>query len=203
MYLESLFEVQQDITEFKPISNILFASNFKDQRHEILNASALRNDIKLFSFGLNSKQFGSGGARIVNVFFTDLDGHSLSWFVGGENVILQILIETLTTLDAPIVGFYIKDKVGQHLFGDNTYITTQLKPVICAENQILKVAFHFQMPRLAVGDYSVAVAVANGTQDDHVQHHWIHDAVTFRSERSSVVGGLVGIPMAAIEIIAS
>ena len=203
MYLESLFEAQQDINALIPVSNILPGPNLKDQRHEIINSSALRNDIQLFSFGTNVKQFGSGAARIANVFFTDINGHSLSWFVGGENVILQIVIEALTTLEAPIVGFYIKDKVGQYLFGDNTFITTQLNPVICDENQQLKVAFHFQMPRLAVGDYSVAVAVANGTQDDHVQHHWIHDAVTFRSERSSVVGGLVGIPMTAIEIAAS
>jgi lipopolysaccharide transport system ATP-binding protein len=60
--------------------------------------------------------------------------------------------------------------------------------------------FHFQMPVLPRGDYSINVAVANGTQQDHVQQHWIHDALMFRSESSSVSTGLVGIPMDEIEL---
>ena len=61
--------------------------------------------------------------------------------------------------------------------------------------------FCFQMPILPAGDYSVAVAIANGTQDVHEQHHWIHDAIIFRSESSSVSTGLVGIPMRAINMV--
>lgn len=60
--------------------------------------------------------------------------------------------------------------------------------------------FHFQMPRLPAGDYSVAAAVADGTQQAHVQHHWIHDALCFRSESTSVAAGLIGIPMAHIQL---
>lgn len=60
--------------------------------------------------------------------------------------------------------------------------------------------FAFQMPRLAAGDYAITVAVANGTQHDHVQHHWVHDAVMFRSESTSVASGIIGIPMARINL---
>jgi lipopolysaccharide transport system ATP-binding protein len=56
------------------------------------------------------------------------------------------------------------------------------------------------MPRLPVGDYSITVAIANGSQENHVQHHWIHDALIFRSEASSVSSGLVGIPMNDIQL---
>ena len=56
------------------------------------------------------------------------------------------------------------------------------------------------MPILPRGDYAVTVAVADGTQEDNVQHHWIHDALVIRSVSSSVCTGLVGIPMLDINM---
>ena len=56
------------------------------------------------------------------------------------------------------------------------------------------------MPILPKGDYSIAAAIASGTQDDHVQHHWLHDALIVKSVSSSVSTGLVGIPMQVIEL---
>ena len=46
----------------------------------------------------------------------------------------------------------------------------------------------------AVG-HAVAIAVAEGDQWSNVQHHWLHDAMIFKSITSSVSTGLVGIPM--------
>jgi lipopolysaccharide transport system ATP-binding protein len=56
------------------------------------------------------------------------------------------------------------------------------------------------MPILPHGDYSVTVAIAEGTQEDNVQQHWIHDALVIKSLSSSVCTGLVGIPMLAINM---
>lgn len=98
-----------------------------------------------------------------------------------------------------IIGFHVKDRLGQTLFGDNTYISCMDSPVACEAGEELAAEFHFQMPRLALGDYSVSTAIADGTQSDHIQHHWIHDALLFRSESSSVAAGMIGIPMAKIK----
>ena len=40
----------------------------------------------------------------------------------------------------------------------------------------------------------MAVAVAEGTQEEHVQHVWVHDALAFKSHSSSLATGLVGVP---------
>ena len=53
---------------------------------------------------------------------------------------------------------------------------------------------------MPAGDYSIALSLAEGTQQDHVQHHWIHDAILFKSCSSSVCTGLVGIPMLDIQM---
>jgi lipopolysaccharide transport system ATP-binding protein len=73
-------------------------------------------------------------------------------------------------------------------------------PVACDGGQSLVADFAFQMPRLAAGHYSITVAIANGSQHEHVQHHWVHDAVSFKSESTSVAGGLIGIPMQNIKL---
>jgi len=71
-------------------------------------------------------------------------------------------------------------------------------PQACEANHALQAKFFFDTPRLAAGHYTVTVAIANGTQEEHVQHHWIHDALYFKSESTSVAAGLIGIPMRRI-----
>lgn len=202
-YLEAFYEAQQGKGSVNRVgsAHVEKLSNYtKDHRCDFVNSSNLRNDLQVFCFDTESVSFGTGTARIVSVAFLDSDGDTLSWIVGGESVILRIDIYVHEELNAPIVGFFIKDRLGQSLFGDNTFLSYMDAPMVCSAGKTLRAEFFFQMPRLATGDYSVTVAVANGTQADHVQHHWIHDAIVFRSESTSVCGGLVGIPMADITL---
>jgi lipopolysaccharide transport system ATP-binding protein len=73
-------------------------------------------------------------------------------------------------------------------------------PVLAPANSVLEAIFDFAMPIMPVGNYVVAVAVAEGTQSDHVIHQWLHDAVSIRSHSSSIATGLVGIPMENIDL---
>ena len=56
------------------------------------------------------------------------------------------------------------------------------------------------MPILLHGDYSISVAIADGTQQAHIQHHWVHDALLFRSESSTLSKCLIGIPIEHISL---
>lgn len=172
----------------------------RDQRLEFINLSPLRNDIEMFAFNLDGGAFGKGGAKITHVQLADKQNMPLSWVVGGEIVTLSVRVRALVDISKPIIGFYVKNKLGQNLFGDNTYLTYIANPISVGKGQIFKALFSFRMPILPVGDYSIAVAVAEGTQDEHVQHHWIHDAIVFKSHASSVSMGLVGIPMLDISL---
>jgi len=202
-YLEAFYEAQQGkgtSTRIKLDTAKHSISNAKDQRQEFLNASNLRNDIQLFEFDPEAPSFGKGDAQITSVRFLDAQGHPLAWIVGGEEVVLRVEAVAHSALDSPIIGFFIKDKLGQCLFGDNTWLSYMDAPVACAEGQHVVADFAFQMPRLSAGNYSITVALANGTQYEHIQHHWVHDAVNFKSESTSVAGGLIGIPMKSIKL---
>ena len=203
MYLEAFYESIQGKNKsikLKEVKNFTVDLPVKDQRIDVINRSELRNDIEVFEFNSSANSFGKGGAEIYSAKLIDKDGNALKWIVGGEYVGLRIFIKVSIFLESPIVGFFVKDRLGQTLFGDNTYITYSNNVVSCAQGKVMQVDFGFYMPILPAGDYSIAIAVANGTQQVHEQLHWIHDALIFKSVSSSVSTGLIGIPMLNIGI---
>ncbi len=203
LYLKAFYESQQGKstkTQIKPEYVHHDNRDKKDQRLAFLNQSNLRNDLKVFEFDPDSASFGTNGATIVNVSLEDAEGNPLSWVVGGEEVRLCVTAIAHRELASPIIGFYVKDKLGQFLFGDNTYVSTFDRPVHTAAERKIAAYFGFVMPLLSKGDYAIGAAIADGSQEDHEQLHWIHDALVFKSESSSVATGLIGIPMHYIEV---
>ena len=202
LYLENLYEEQQGESRIKKTPSLPEKPTektkqqiFKDVRSDWINKTNLRNDIQVFQFDMDDHSFGKGGAKIIQVELLDENDTPLNWIVGGEEVTLQVLVECDEILESPIVGFHVKDHLGQILFGDNTFLSYHERPLKCHPREKLIAQFHFQMPRLAKGNYSIEVAIANGTQDQHVQHHWVHGALQLRSDTTSVCSGIVGIPM--------
>lgn len=144
--------------------------------------------------------FGTGMASISDVRLLSASGESLRWVSGGEKVTLEINVRSVSRLDQPIIGFIVKDRLGQHLFGDNTFEAYASTPLSCPPDNTLRACFEFSMPLLPRGEYSMAVAIADGTQDHHVVHEWVHEALLFQSHCASVVTGLVGIPMLGVKL---
>ncbi len=203
-YIEAFYEYHQGgsanhITRNEDYSPFC-EEEFKDQRLDVVNASPYRNDIEIFKFDPDTPSFGKHGADIIDVKMLDERGEALSWVVGGEIIHLVIKCRVNIDLKSPIVGFFIKDHLGQTLFGENTFLTYMSRPVRVFGEEILQAKFTFRMPLLPVGDYSISVAIADGTQEDHIQHHWFHDALVFKSHASIICHGLLGLPMRKIQL---
>ena len=150
---------------------------------------------KIFSFDENAPSFGKGGARIRDIHFTDLQDRPLNECGGGEQVRLVLNIDILEEMKSPIVGFAFRNARGENMFGDNSYEVYQDNPQRVAPGETLRAVFEFEMPRLQPGEYSLHAAIADGTQDDHVQHQWFHNAMTIVSYYHGKTGIMVGIPM--------
>lgn len=199
LYLAKLYETQQGESEVsfskKTIESELSSEQPRDMRLDFINSTSRRNDIELFSFTPDAASFGMGGGTVTFVQMLDEVGRPLAWIVGGEKVKLKITCQANDALFSPIVGFYINDRLGQSLFGDNTFNFSKQAPLSILPGQPFEAEFEFRMPILRNGDYSVTVALAEGDQRDHVQHHWIHDALLIKSHSNSVSSGLVGVPM--------
>ena len=202
VYLAKIYEEQQGPHAVTPsvTKGSRHRGNERDMRLDYVNATRLRNDIDVFAFDPGKPAFGKGGATITSAVLADENGMPLSWIVGGELVSLTVQAHATTDLARPIIGFIVKDRLGQHLFGDNTYLSYQDNPIPLKSGGLLEARFDFRMPILQAGEYTVTVAVADGTQRDHTQHHWIYDALKITSHSSSVATGLVGVPMIGIQL---
>ncbi|GHU36343.1 ABC transporter ATP-binding protein [Betaproteobacteria bacterium] len=208
-YLEDLYESSQDIDgvsiseskiEPEPGDQTTNVEEYRDMRESMINSSTLRNDIEVFRFDPEQASFGTGDAKIISVRLLDKEDMPLSWIVGGEDVILEIRCAIHKDMLRPIIGFQFKDRLGQNIFVDNTYLTYQYKPVAAEAGTELRARFEFRLPVLPSGDYSISPAIAEGTQEQHVQHHWIHDALVVRVHTSSVCMGLIGLPIKNISL---
>jgi len=126
------------------------------------------------------ESFGHGGAAIEKVSFVSRKNLTrIDMFEGGERVMFSVMIRVEQPLTHPIVGFHVIDEIGIHVFGMNNVASgVELGEFLPGEVKIVE--FEFDFPILKVGNYSFSPAVADGTQLDHIQHHWVHDAFVVR-----------------------
>jgi ABC-type polysaccharide/polyol phosphate transport system ATPase subunit len=133
------------------------------------------SDAPLWEDTSRCSSFGDGGAQIKKAAFSLRDtGRSAAVLQGGEDVVFAVEISVGSDLQLPIIGFVIKDELGNSMLGINTSVyAAPMRPLLKGED--VRVEFRFKFPLFKNGSYSFSPAIADGTQDNHVQHHWVHD----------------------------
>lgn len=210
-YLEHLYAQQQGIgkvplVDSKKINSgasysEVSVSAWHDMRRDFVNISNLRNDIELFEFKTEGKSFGTGLASINNVCMRDTKGRALSFAVGGEPVVFEVSFQTEEDFEQIIIGFLVKNRQGQTLFGDNNFLVHKDEPVAVKAGVEYIARFGITLPYLLSDEYVTSVGVANGTQSEHVQHCWRHDALLFNVNSGHVVHGLIGAHLSHCDIV--
>jgi lipopolysaccharide transport system ATP-binding protein len=144
--------------------------------------------------------FGTGQAQLVSVTLEKLDADESPLFKGGERVRVRVRARALQPLARPIIGFIVRDRLGQDLFGENTLGVTALRDCRVEAGQEVVGTFVFRLPMLPNGQYSVMSSVADGDQFDNVQHHYLHDALILTVSSAKVRYGLVGIGYEKVDL---
>ncbi|WP_160123793.1 ABC transporter ATP-binding protein [Rhodovarius lipocyclicus] len=161
-------------------------------------ASSVAQDAPLLPVS-NRDSFGSRIAQITHIRLTLEGGSAPAWLEGGEAIVLTFRIETQQTLENAIVGVMLKDRLGQLLVGTNSLDYNYESPLTLPLGVSLT-HFHFTLPVLAPGEYAFACAIATGTQESHIMHHWLHEALVISVRRTRWNGSLVAAPLKAFEI---
>ncbi len=210
-YLEHLYSEKQSVSlnerteltydepDLAPVPDY---AHWYDARESYLQASPLRADYRIHAFDPDAKEFGTGKVVLENICFRDESGRPLSWVVGGMKVSLEVALHSLSPVDDFIVGFLVKNRLGQVLFGENNCLFSLDSPVQLLAGKHYIARFALTMPYLAEGEYVVSVGMASGSQGEHVQHCWRHDAMVFTVTGGHVVHGLMGIPVGHFDITA-
>lgn len=142
-------------------------------------------------------------AEILSVTLAHLSANGSAAFEGGERVRMSIRAKAHTPLQSPILGFLVRDRLGQDLFGENTLACPTGEGMAVAAGEAFEGVFEFRLPMLPNGLYAVMASVADGDLYENVQHHWLHDALIISVSSSKVRYGLVGIAFerVALEVI--
>ena len=142
--------------------NFLIAKlNDKEEKIEI------KNHVK--------SSFGTFDIEIVDVAVRGKESQS-DIISSGEDTEIEVKVKSKIDIDNMTLGFLIKDKYGQEIFGTNTYHHDI--PVLFTKNSLN--IFTISMPlNIGIGKYSLSVAIH--TKDTHIEHcsHWLDDACTF------------------------
>jgi lipopolysaccharide transport system ATP-binding protein len=162
----------------------------------LVNASPAVDYESLLSVSDNvnkAKGWETGFARITSVTFVCVNGNSADTLLGGEQVKVTIRAQSTDPIIMPILGFTVRDRLGQELFGENTLPYTETNPISIPSEMEFSAEFLFILPMLPNGQYSVMASVAEGTLYNHVQHHFMHDALILTVTSSKIRWGLVGL----------
>jgi lipopolysaccharide transport system ATP-binding protein len=189
-----LFEVQQDVNRgaanFIPINPGKENSLKKPPKSHTpaygVQATVTDNLIK-------ATGWKTGVAEILTVRFENVIDPSALILEGGERIRVTLRARAHQDLYQPILGFIIRDRLGQDLFGENTLPLTDARPFdTVPAGSAFYATFDFDLPMLPNGQYAVMASVATGTLANHVQHHYLHDACILDVASSKVRWGLVG-----------
>lgn len=121
---------------------------------------------------------GTGKARVVDLQILNKNKEKSHGFETGETVTIKTTVETYEDIETLVFGFMIKDRMGQVMFGTNTFHTKQtLKNIKSGEKYCFNIIFNMN---LGIGDYSITTALTSN--DTHVQknYEWKDYAAIFK-----------------------
>jgi len=111
---------------------------------------------------------GSGEATVEDIILLNEKGERIEVVNVGQAVQLQIMVRTNADLPELVLGFMIKDRLGQPIFGTNTH---HLKKELTNVPRDTSVTFGFNFnANLGCGTYSLAVALH--TTDTHIANNY-------------------------------
>lgn len=147
----------------------------------------------------NATGWKTNKVDILSIKFENINPSKKN-FEGGEKIQVIIKAKAFIAIEKPIIGFAVKDRLGQVLFGENTLYYTDKVSCSIAEGQEFEGRFQFRLPMLPNGDYAVMASVAEGTLYKNIQHHYFNDALIINVTSSKVRFGLVGVSFEKISL---
>ncbi len=120
---------------------------------------------------------GTGDAQLTSVSLCDVNGQVIEAVAVGQSVCLRVAAKCHTQVSDLVVGYMIKDRLGQPVFGTNTHHHDRVLKNL-PEGTDLVQEFEFQA-NLGPGTYSVAVALH--ADDTHISNNyeWRDHALVF------------------------
>lgn len=102
---------------------------------------------------------GTGEARVTEIRILDQAGRQSECFEVGETVTLEVLVFVCSPIPRLVIGFMIRDRLGNPVYGTNTYHT---KGIIQDAKEGDRYMCRFKFPmNIGVGTFSISTALVS------------------------------------------
>ena len=120
---------------------------------------------------------GTGEVVFEDVALLDSKGRNIDTVEVGSTVTLRVQVHTRQAVPELVIGYMIKDRLGQTVFGTNTHHRDKALVDVGAE-QLLTYDFTFSA-NLGAGSYSVTIAAHEGRAHTRTNYEWRDLALIF------------------------
>ena len=135
-------------------------------------------ETKQLKNGRTQTSSGTGEARVEEVGLYNTNGEAVEFVGVGDPVELRIKVQVYKSLKTLVLGYGIKDRLGQIMYGTNTWHTKQFIENPKAGEQY---EFVIKFPAIfGVGSYSVQVALTNSDTHLSSNYEWLDMALIFK-----------------------
>ena len=115
--------------------------------------------------------------KILKVRVTDEDFILKETVSKGEKLVVQLIVEASRAIDNVIIGYTVKDRIGNAIFGENT--CSSLKEKFSVVKGIAMVTYTFEWPEIYPDNYTMTFGIGEGTDPFvHKIHCWAHNVVS-------------------------
>lgn len=120
---------------------------------------------------------GTGEARVIKATLCDEDGKPVEVVKVGQALQIQVDVEAFADLPELVFGYQIKDRLGQPVFGTNTFHTKQLLQDLHTGQ---RVRYVLRFPaNLGEGSYSISFALHDAENHLAKSYEWRDRAIVF------------------------
>ncbi len=124
--------------------------------------------VKQLDDGKVQTSSGTGEAQVTSIALLDSQGKAVEYINVNEYVTLKITVKVNQDIPSLVLGYMIKDRLGQTIFGTNTWHTEQVLHNVKAGDEIVyNIRF---AANLGVGSYSISTALVS--TDTHLVNNY-------------------------------
>jgi len=154
-------------------------SDVLDYYNALIAAKEREHEIRVSEAASGQRKTRSGDGRAVLDRFDLLDsqGRSVRAVLCGAAVRVVCAVEFRQAVAAPTVGFLIRDRLGNDVFGTNTH-NLGVVPRTFEAGQCMETSFSLHLA-LGPGDYSLTLAVHAGADHRDGSYDWCDNLLAF------------------------
>lgn len=148
----------------------------KNNVDENLDSNEIGDSVYIYGNGNKNLEYGNGNAYFYRISIKKENGDLANQVMAGENIRIHMEIEVKNAIEFPILGFSLKDELGNELIVSNT-IFEGISLNSFDGKKKYSYEWCIKFPELHPGSYPLDIALAEGSYQNHEQVHYVTDAV--------------------------